>query len=559
MSGFLSTIRREDLLNELLVLDEWHKIVAKTHAELKQSKRTSLKEFRLAEWMDGGLFGDVVNDPGTVAPLVATATNRAYLPVWNNAVFAAPCQHSCPIGIPTQERINLLRKGKVREALELVLQYIPFPGSVCGSACPNPCMAGCTRQYIDFSVLAGPLGKYSTELPAPPVAPRTGRKFAIIGSGVGGLSAAWQLALKGHEVTIYERSSALGGKMTQAIPHERLNKDIVQTEIRRILSLGVKVEYNYKITREKFEKIRKSHDGVVIAIGTSKPRMLEFKGSEKTVSALEYLTSSNMDQPVVDVEGRNVVVIGAGDVGMDVCTIAWQRGASSVMAVDIQEPASSSRERAAAMALGTQVLWPRVVHSFDDGKVLLEKGETIPADVVIISIGETPESEWIPENIIRTKSLWLSVDEYGQTSDPKVYAVGDAVKPGLLAEAIGQGRMTALSMHAHAMEEAFELPRKQPISIDRLKLIYFTPREKQIPTDPLTEAERCISCGTCRDCNICVYICGQNAITRQELANGAFEFRVDEEHCIGCGFCAAACPSGIWTMIPNQQYIGESV
>jgi NADPH-dependent glutamate synthase beta subunit-like oxidoreductase/ferredoxin len=555
MPKFLAAIGRPDLRDSLLVRSEWHKIVARNSAEMKAAKaHQTVADFHARRWVEGGIFGDVVADAGELVPLVPHGEFRFQFPLWNNAVFAAPCQYACPSDIPTPQRINLLRKGRIREALELVLQYSPFPGSVCGAACPNPCMTACTRSTIDYSVLVGPLGKYSLDIPAPVPAAPTGKSFAVIGSGVGGLSAAWQLALRGHAVTVYEREQNVGGKMFAAIPDDRLDKQIVQSEIERIRSLGVKFTTGVPVDADLFARLRREYDGVILAMGATVPRTLHFPGSERAFSALDFLTAANEGEPPADLQGRNVVVIGAGDVGMDACAVAWKHGARSVVAVDVQEPASSSRERATALALGTRILYPLSVSAWRDGELTFECNQPpLSADMVIIAIGEVPDVSWLPEDLPRIRKHYLAVDEYGRTGVPKVYALGDTVRPGLLTEAIGDGRITALAAHADVMEDSFELPHRQPIAREQLHLAYFAPLPEAPPIDALAEVDRCISCGTCRDCNICVSICPQKAITRNELRHGEYEFTVQDELCTGCGICAAACPSGIWTMIPNRE------
>ncbi|MHB8967047.1 MAG: FAD-dependent oxidoreductase [Thermoleophilia bacterium] len=560
MKPYLKAIRRSEHYGELTSdVGEWRKLIPYTPAEqtARGGRKMSASDFRVNVWDaevgEGGIYGEYLDHDLTILPYITTGVERRFRPSWNNDKYLPPCAHACPSRIPSHKRTSLIRQGKLTEALELVLEYSPFPATVCGQVCPNLCMDACTRgMYIDQPLDIQQLGRLSLELPAPAKDKATGRKVAVIGGGPGGMSAAWQLALKGHEVELYEATDRLGGKIEWCIPRSRLPQEVLTRELERFQELGVKVHLKAKVDRKLFSRIYGGNDMVIVASGAHEARMIRFPGWEDVIPGIEFLKQINFEmEPEFDLKGKRVVVIGAGNVGMDIACEAYDLGAQSVTAVDIQPPASFGKEQELARERGTEILWPRVTKSFDKKKkkLLFEDGTSIDADEVIISIGEVPVLDFLPASV-NTERGYMTVDENGQSTDAKVYGVGDATKPGLITDAIGQGRTTAERVHAMMMEADIVPELKQVIPYERIQAAYFE-------SEPLDEysaaadANRCMSCGLCRDCGMCEVTCYYDAISRVELEDGSFEYVVNADLCIGCGFCAGTCPSGVWEMEAN--------
>ncbi|MDX9786592.1 MAG: FAD-dependent oxidoreductase [Desulfobacterales bacterium] len=545
---YLEHIHRTELLDTLSDAKEWQLLVVRSPQEKIGGTQRAMHDFRKNVWDkelgEGGLIGDLTKIDRSPVPLIVMGELRRFVPVWENRKYLAPCEASCPTGMPVHERWRLVREGRVDEAVDLALAYTPFPATVCGYLCPNPCMSACTRSSSSMaSVDVTQIGKASIQAKTPALPALKAGRIAVIGGGPAGISVAWQLRQRGYEAVVYDMTEKLGGKISAVIPESRIPKEVVAAELTRAREIIPHVHLQQALQKEDVERLRNDFDFIVVAVGAQKPRTIPIPGGEKMITALDFLgkAKQNAVKP-----GKRVIIIGAGNVGCDVATEAARLGAADITLIDVQEPASFGKERDEAEKVGAKFRWPCFTKEITDAGVVLRTGEVLPADTVIISIGDQPLLDFLPEAVAVERGF-VTVNDIYRTTDEKIFAIGDAVKPGLITDAIGAGRKAAgaisdlLSGNEPAKETRRMIDRK------RVTLEYFDPRFREFG-DVTQCGAHCASCGACRDCGICVQICPETAIRRMELLTGGYEYVVDETRCIGCGFCAGACPCGVWDL-----------
>jgi NADPH-dependent glutamate synthase beta subunit-like oxidoreductase/NAD-dependent dihydropyrimidine dehydrogenase PreA subunit len=552
MQRFLAKIDRRQLRQQMGQRDEWQLLRARLPYERIVTTKRSMEEYKREVWDktlgQGGLVGDLTDIDRSLIPVITRGDLRRRVPVWENQKFSAPCQNACPSGIPVQDRWRMVREGRIDEAVDMALTYTPFPATICGYLCPNLCMQACTKQSAFLApVDITRLGKASIDARMPDLPPLIGKKVAVVGGGPAGISIAWQLRRQGYEAVIYDNAAMLGGKIILAIPESRIPKAVVHAEIERIQEVIPHVHLQQKLSRQDFETLTADFDAVVIAAGAHKPRILDIPGKERMVDALSFLSSAKMGKLTV---GKRVVIIGAGNVGCDVAAEAARLGAKHMILLDVQKPASFGKEREAAEAAGAVFRWPVFTKAVTAEGVVLDNDEVIAADTVVISIGDVPDLEFLPPKVA-VQNGFVQVDEHFQTTHPNVFAVGDAVRPGLLTDAIGAGRKAASAIGEILSGKRPAAGPRQVIDIERVSMAYYDPRIVAYE-DVEQCGSQCASCGSCRDCGICMAMCPEVAISRIDTGNHTFEYVVDKSRCIGCGFCAGACPCGIWDLVENS-------
>ncbi|MCK4837473.1 MAG: FAD-dependent oxidoreductase, partial [Desulfobulbaceae bacterium] len=340
---------------------------------------------------------------------------------------------------------------------EMLMEYTPLPASVCGAVCPNLCMENCSRQVVDDKIDVQMLGRAARDAKAPKAAKSLDKRVAIIGGGPGGMNAAWQLAKGGIEAHIFEKGDQLGGKLAQVIPWERLPKAIWDSEIERFMAVeNIKVNFGVSMTKEKFAELKEEYDHIIVAVGTHQPRIIPFPGHERVIPALDFLKGAKSDKPPKI--GKQVVIIGAGNVGCDVACEAYRVGAEEVVLVDIQNPLAFGKEKAAAEELGATFKWPVQTKEVTEEGLIDAAGQLIPAQTVIVSIGDVPALKFLPDSVEVVTvggAGWVKCDATGLTSDEMISAVGDVERPGLATNALGAGKNTAEALIARFKGEEY--------------------------------------------------------------------------------------------------------
>ena len=391
-----------------------------------------------------------------------------------------PCVALCPAGVDIPGYIALVNEGRCADAVRLIRKDNPLP-TACASICEHPCEARCRRNMVDDALNIRGLKRYAVDqagdVPQPKAATPTGKSVAIIGGGPGGLSAAYYLALMGHKVTVYEKQQKLGGMMRYGIPSYRFPREKLDAEISSILALGIEVHTGVNVGKDvTFDELRKKNDCLYISIGahTDKKTGIEGEDSVGVISAVEMLRNIG-DENMPDFTGKNIVVIGGGNVAMDCTRSAVRLGADKVTCVyrrRQEDMTAQAEEVEGAIAEGAEVLTlhaPWRIEADDSGHVtaLWTKPQIIgemdkagrprpntasiepvrlPADIVIVAIGQGIESHGFEQAGIKIqRSGNLAANSSTQIPDIEgVFAGGDCVTgPATVIRAIAAGKAAA--------------------------------------------------------------------------------------------------------------------
>ena len=522
----------------------------------------------------------------------------------------APCQLNCPARTDCQGYVGLIANGEYEAALKLIKNKVSLPASI-GRVCPHPCETACRRGKVDEAINIAQLKAFAADMDLnsdsylPEKNAPTGKKIAIIGGGPAGLTAAYRLAISGHEVTVYDMMEKMGGMLRYGIPQYRLPKEVLDKEIAIIEKLGVKMINGVKLGKDfTVASLKAQNDAVIVAVGAWKSSSMRTPGEELDgiYGGIDFLRAVALKQEINI--GDKVVICGGGNTAMDACRTAVRLGAKEVYCVyrrTRNEMPAEDIEITEAEEEGVQFKFLTNPISFNGeyGKVksvtlqLMELGEPdasgrrrpvaiegkteeLDVDSVIVAIGQKLVNEDVSELKLTDRgNIEADIDTF-KTNIEGVFAIGDATNRGasIAIEAIGEANRCALSIDAYLNGEDIET-RVPYISRRDEELIDFQSKEKcparkpqVLPAaerknnfdevclgyteeDAKAEASRCLECG-CKEYYKCKLL---SVAQRYDIHPERFKGEMPQKYtadsnefiernsakCILCGLCVRSC------------------
>ena len=509
--------------------------------------------------------------------------------------FFPPCNNACPAGENIQEWLSLAQEGKIEDAWRKLTEQNPM-AAIHGRVCYHPCENSCNRKDLDSSVSIHAVERFLGDEALKnnwqfyPPKTLTGKKIMIVGAGPSGLSAAYHLRKLGHEVTIFEAGPVAGGMMNFGIPAYRMPRNILQAEIKRIENFGVKIVLNYKVQDILKEKENGGFDAVFVAIGAHLAKKVNIPAQEasKILDAVSFLKEADENSDNKPLLGRRVAIYGGGNTAMDAARTAKRLGADEAMIIyrrDREHMPAHEFEADEALSEGVKIHWLSSIKNMETSSITVEKMqvidgkavptgeyETLEADSLILALGQEADTDFLKhiEGItFKEDGTTVEINPSMMTGYPGIFAGGDMVpSERTVTIATGHGKKAARNIDAWLRNSTYEKPANNLlVTIEKLQIWFKTNAEakaqqhleieKAVETfdeivagytteEAVYEAQRCLSCGNCFECDSCYGACPEGAISKNGKGEG---YTINYDLCTGCGVCAEQCPCHALDMV----------